>query len=44
LGVFPDIKGPDEKAVILIKLRNPWGRSDGVWKGKWHINDKIWKK
>jgi hypothetical protein len=34
LGVFPNVMGD-----TLIKIRNPWGKKEGVWKGKWNIND-----
>lgn len=39
IGVFT-IKHPQLGEVILLKLRNPWGKNE--WKGDWSIQSSKW--
>jgi hypothetical protein len=39
LNIIIEGKDKDKEVITLVKLRNPWGRRDGVWNGKWSIKD-----
>lgn len=33
-----------QKTILLIRVRNPWGTSDGEWKGAWSDGSAEWDK
>lgn len=39
LGIY-DLVQEDQKKVVLLKLRNPWGKVE--WKGDWSAASKKW--